>query len=333
MPRKSKAQLEAENVENILAVADAETTSEEPTDTPTSGEVPRLQSAEELISSVPNVNVEVQATIWPSIRRLIEHDIAQAPRSQQKRIGPSELGTDCVHCLAAKLAGWEQTVRDVAWLPFIGTCVHEHFERIFPNYCNPEDPDFWTEHKVTVGSLRGITGGYDVTGSIDLVDVSHQATIDWKIVGSTTLKNVKANGPSQQYLVQASLYGIGLQNEGVHVEKSCIYFLPRNAVSLNEVFPFETVFNPQLGGWALNRAQFLVTLLDAIESQEGLAVRDAWISKLPRSTTHCFDCEKFADSPLNSEFVESQAEVPDRWLNIIPTIQPTVPEKILHPTY
>ena len=50
----------------------------------------------------------VESTEWTEIRGIIEDHITNQPRSLQKEIGPSELGTDCLHCLAARLAGWEK---------------------------------------------------------------------------------------------------------------------------------------------------------------------------------------------------------------------------------
>ena len=49
-----------------------------------------------------------QPTEWEEIRPRIEHRISTQPRELQRQIGPSELGTRCVHCLAAKLAGWPE---------------------------------------------------------------------------------------------------------------------------------------------------------------------------------------------------------------------------------
>lgn len=106
--------------------------------------------------------------MWPQIRELIESDIHNAPRECQKSIGPSELGTDCVHCLAAKLVGWQRR-RGTVWLPFIGTYVYEHFERMSASL-NPQDfgPDvqhrlYGTEMRVTVGELHGF--GRRLSGS------------------------------------------------------------------------------------------------------------------------------------------------------------------------
>lgn len=278
--------------------------------------------------------LRVDATLWPRIRELIEDNIGNAPRERQKAIGPSELGTDCLHCLAAKLAGWPKR-KGVAWLPFVGTCVHEHFERMFMGL-NPQgfDPDvkhrpYETEMKVTVGELHGLEGGYPVRGSIDLYDRRSASTVDWKIVGSTTLKDVKAHGPSQTYMVQASLYGIGLRNAGEKVERNCIFFLPRNGISLNDALPVELRFSDKPGLWALARAQMLVTFMDLIEQQDGADARDAWIHMLPASATHCFDCGSWPDDTANGipELAEpSTPEVPERWKRLMPLLEPTMRE-------
>lgn len=273
--------------------------------------------------------VGVESTLWSDIRQIIEDSIVNAPRSLQKRIGPSELGTDCVHCLAAKLAGWEHS-QGVAWLPFIGTCVHEHFEHYFTSLSvtvgSPFEGRFETEKRVTVGRLQGLQDGYDVSGSIDLWDKKTCSTVDWKIVGSTTLRSARTHGPSQQYQVQASLYGLGLVAEGETVEHSCVFYLPRTSMSLNDAYAWEHEFQPELGLWALQRAQLLVTLLDMIELNSGVGVRDAWISMLPRSTSHCFDCSTWPDSGLAREFSSSDKPVvPEQYESFIKLIPPTAP--------
>ena len=241
----------------------------------------------------------VDADLWPEIRRIIETRMSSQPRDLQREIGPSELGTSCVHCLAAKLAGWPERRRP-AWLPFIGTCVHARFEQWFKEseetvFTGPAPEDerrrFVPEMRVTVGHLQGLHAGYDVKGSIDLYDRKTGSTIDWKIVGNTTLTKVKAHGPSQQYRVQASLYGIGLENRGEAVRYSRIYFLPKTKTSLADTLPWQTQFDPKPGRWALARAQLLVNLMDCIEQAEGAEVRDAWIHNLPAAGPDgCFQC-------------------------------------------
>lgn len=70
-----------------------------------------------------------------AINAIVAQGINNQPRSQQKLIGPSEIGTSCVRCLARKLAGVEklppQGINDVPWLPAIGTAVHTMLESFF----------------------------------------------------------------------------------------------------------------------------------------------------------------------------------------------------------
>lgn len=286
----------------------------------------------------------VDTDLWPEIRRIIETRMSSQPRDLQREIGPSELGTTCVHCLAAKLAGWPERRRP-AWLPFIGTCVHARFEQWFGEseetvFTGPAPEDerrrFVPEMRVTVGRLQGLHAGYDVKGSIDLYDRKTGSTIDWKIVGNTTLTKVKAHGPSQQYRVQASLYGIGLENRGEPVRYSRIYFLPRNKAGLNDALPWQAGFDPKPGLWALARAQLLVNLMDCIEQAEGVDVRDSWIKQLPAAGADgCFQCKGrvWPDMGQLPEFDERPwPDVPDRWLRLIPLIDPEYPGTVTETT-
>jgi hypothetical protein len=268
--------------------------------------------------------------LWPEIRSIIETSIRDKPRSKQVEIGPSELGTDSLHTLAAKLAGWPQQ-QSAGWLPYIGTAVHAQFEQLFPTL-NPQGFDedkegkrFETEKRVTVGHLNGLYGGYEVSGSIDLYDRKNAATIDWKIVGPTTLRNVKDNGISQQYAVQASLYGLGLANEEQPIRRSAIYFLPRNAISLNSALPWEAEWDPKPGKWALARAQLLVNLMDIIEQADGPETRDAWISLLPPSPTHDFSDDTWPDDDPLGLNEDNPTVVADKWKQLIPLLEATYP--------
>ena len=175
---------------------------------------------------------------------------------------------------------------------------------------------FEAERHVDVGEIHGLHGHQRIHGSIDLYDAENNTTIDWKITGPTTIRNVKANGPSQQYRIQASLYGIGLENDGEPCKKNAIYFLPRNSVSLNDALPIEMDFDPKPGKWALGRAQLMANLLDLIEESDGTDMRDAWIHALPTSPTHCFQCGTWPDDQLGDLAQLNQDQypaLPDKW--------------------
>lgn len=255
----------------------------------------------------------LESTEWAQLRPIIEEHILTQPRTLQKRIGPSELGTDCVHCLAAKLAGWEHKPAKAAWIPFEGTCVHAAFEQLFAPL------GYQTELKVIVGKLDG----EPITGSIDLYDEKSGTTVDWKTVGNTTLKAAKANGPSQQYVVQASLYGLGVRN----AKRSVIVYLPRNAMTLDDAFSYEFTYDPRPGWWALDRAQILLDLLDLIGRTDGARMRDAWIRQLPRSQGHCFDCGTWKDErgdadPFGLDQTDTPIDLPQRWTRLGQLVEP-----------
>jgi hypothetical protein len=292
------------------------------TETPATPDV--LQAIASHQAHDPTLHPDAQPSLWPEIRGIIETHIRNQPRSRQVELGPSELGTDSLHTLAAKLAGWPQQNSQAPWLPYIGTSVHAQFEHLFPTLNQDTNaPRFETEMKVVSGHINGLYGGYDIGGHIDLYDRRNAATIDWKIVGATTLRAVKAQGVSQQYRVQASLYGIGLDNTGLPIRRSCIYFLPRNGISLNDAIPWEQDWDPGPGRWALARTQLLVNLMDVIEQTDGPEVRDAWISLLPESPTHDFSDHTWPDDGTLSELNDPKPTVPDRWRQLLPLLEPT----------
>lgn len=251
------------------------------------------------------------ACVWmDSITGIIENSIRTQPRSLQKSIGPSELGTPCDHCLAAKLAGWQKIERDVAWLPFIGTCVHAYLEQLFEqerakDIENGDSGLFQAERRVQPGTIRN----QPLTGSTDLY-LEHLdgvgspgMTIDWKIVGKSTLDTVKRTGaPSKQYQAQAHLYAKGWNAAGWPTSHVCVYFMPRNSPNLRDGFIWIDRYDEAQAVEALERANRLATILDSLETFS-VETRDAYISQLPRDP-HCWDCNKYADHPKQAPITD-----------------------------
>lgn len=227
------------------------------------------------------------------IKNHISDHIKNAPRSLQTTIGPSELGNPCDHCLAARLAGWTKNEHETPWLPFIGTCVHEHFERLFSDQTGtvPLGP---VEQKITVGLL----GGREIRGSCDLfipqVAGMGGMSVDWKIVGASKLQRVRASGhPGKQYEVQAHLYGRGWNKIGRRCTYVSVYFLPRNNPSLDNGYMWCDWYNEQIALDALARAERIeanIRVLETISTEK----RDQWISTLNRAPD-CWDCKKYPD--------------------------------------
>ena len=148
------------------------------------------------------------------------------------------------------------------------------------------------EKPVITGMLHHHGHPVKIGGHIDLWDAQEMATIDWKFVGVSTLKNVVRHGPSQAYKVQASLYGIGIHNMiGLYPLKSCIYYLPRSARNLDEGYAWETWYDQRPGEWALRRAQQMYDLLDLADAHG--CTRET-IAALPCAGGDCFTCTSHA---------------------------------------
>lgn len=230
---------------------------------------------------------------------VIQDAIVNAPRSLQVTIGPSEIGTECDHCLVAKLANWQQK-QTGQWLPTVGTAVHAWIENVFSALMArvPALERRWlTEAKVFCGTI----GGDRVVGSTDLLDLWYGATLDWKVVGATTLKTVKAQGPSAVYRTQQQIYAHGWNMAGVKVKHCGIMYLPRNAISLFDGEHYTEPYDPDVALAAFERANKWADWLDGMSHLPAVQ-RDAFISLLPRKrdkngVIDCFDCKRYSDFP------------------------------------
>ena len=204
---------------------------------------------------------------------VIKDGITRHPRSLQKRIGPSEIGKPCDRWILHKLNGDGEPERGPAWKPAVGTAVHDQLERWFDAANRPGGGDVrnmeWvTEWEVTVGAI----GGQWITGHSDLFHVPTGTVIDHKIVGPKQLSKYRLHGPSQQYRVQAHLYGAGFTNDGGWgpARTVAIAFLPRDGELSNTVFWSEP-YDPHLAASAMLRAERLNTMLQVVGIDAALA--------------------------------------------------------------
>lgn len=237
-------------------------------------------------------------TLTDEITQIITDAIIYAPRSLQKRIGPSELGTPCDHCLAAKLAGWQQTPGPIAWTAARGTAMHAWLEDTINTWESRHATPgrarrFWTERTVTVGTI----GTTPITGSTDLLDTENGVIVDWKNVGKARLNHYRAAGPPQIYRVQANLYAKGWIDTGLDITHTAICFLPAEGNTFTPYWWIDAV-DLDLAKWALERANRLHTLIQAINKQSGHQALATWISTLKRDPD-CYDCNRWPDTPIN----------------------------------
>ncbi|MGS2641702.1 hypothetical protein [Streptosporangium sp. G12] len=225
------------------------------------------------------------AALAAELDQLIEAHINNAPRTLQTAIGPSELGIPCDLRLGYKTAGHPacNTDQPLSWKAWIGTNVHTGLQELLTmaNYSLPG----WAEHgqvryaveeRVTVGQVNGD----DISGNADLyVD---GVVWDWKIPGGSTLRKYKANGPGDQYRIQAHLYGAGWAARGFPVTDVAIYFLPRDQ-EWKQRHLWSEPYDPAVVEAALSRADGIAKLVAALGPAAFplLRRRESWCRSCP----------------------------------------------------
>lgn len=173
-------------------------------------------------------NVPWAVELGEALKAVVRQDSAQAPRSQQVALGPSEVGHPCDRQVAGKYAGIPRTnhVFD-PWPSWAGTGLHAHIERALKD---GGDPRWLPETRVPVAEA--------LSGTADLYDLLTHTVIDHKFLGSTTLDKVRRVGAGQTYRKQLLLYGRGYRRLGVPVRRVMLMCWPRTGSSLAGAYAY-----------------------------------------------------------------------------------------------
>lgn len=214
------------------------------------------------------------AHLW--LRRIPELFIT--PRSLQRQIGISEVGSDCRKCVARKLA-LVYKKPEGSWFPFIGTAVHDALEKGFAERWPDE---YYLEDRLHVHTYKDL----DLGGSCDMAFLTEGVLIvnDWKVVGERKLKEAATGKVSAQYRIQAMLYGFGWERKGYKPTHVALSFLPRDK-DLAEAQVVMLRYDKQI---AIDALAALEVMIDNAE----LMGWDAVIAKQPKAS-FCFDCKKY----------------------------------------
>ncbi len=149
------------------------------------------------------------------------------PRTVQKTLGPSELGTPCDRQIALKLAGVKRHERGLPWAPMCGTAVHELMEKVLRAENERLGRERWiVEQQVQLDD--------ELSGHGDAYDTDWGMVVDWKYAGTTARRKASrrtvpnAELVSPEYRTQAHLYGLGHRNAGRDVRFVRLVFLARS---------------------------------------------------------------------------------------------------------
>lgn len=211
---------------------------------------------------------------------LIELMQRPSKRDLQVKIGPSNLGDPCDRCLGFALSGMLPDGPRAPKEPFnlmswTGTACHQRWER-------DVSAERWAgikqETKVHCGTIKGY--GL-VSGSADLYSKPHRTLFDMKNKNKAAIKYWMANGIAQMVRVQIQTYGRGIERAGLPIEEVGIFAVPRDSMSINDVWVYTEPYDPSVSKNAFKRAEKIWK-----EVQAGRF-------ELLKTHPDCYKCNKF----------------------------------------
>jgi hypothetical protein len=173
------------------------------------------------------------------LRRIVVDYAAHAPRSLQKALGPSEIGTPCDRQVVGKLADIEPTNHIVdPWPSIVGTALHTWFAGAF-SWDNERSGYFrWLcEFRVHPHP--------DHPGTGDLYDFYQTAVVDHKNLGDTPMAYLRNVGMPIRYLIQLLAYARGFRLMGLPVIRVVLVAWPRTKSSLDTTYVYEIPLTPE----------------------------------------------------------------------------------------
>lgn len=167
-------------------------------------------------------------------------------RSTQVGLGVSEVGQACDLKLAYRMANMPAIHNGMdPWPAIVGTSVHAWMEQAVNDFQHVHGIAEWfTEMEVYPSDL--------VKGHTDLYHAPRATVLDWKFPGSTNMRDMRKNGPSDQYQIQVQLYGLGHIRAGRPVKRVGIVALGREGW-LKDMFVWTTEFDQEMAEKALAR--------------------------------------------------------------------------------
>lgn len=238
--------------------------------------------------------------IADDLRAMVAEHEAAADRSQQRHLGPSQIGSPCTRCLARHILGCPVTrPYDDPWLRIIGTAVHAWLDEAAASWVVRHDhARYYPEMRVQPDADLLPSGG-----RCDLYDADRRTVIDHKVVGQATLRRVRAGGPGHAYRRQAHLYGLGYANAGHHVKSVAIAYWQRGG-RLSDLHVWTEPYDRQIADDALDRYRTIRDLCGTA----GAAI----LPSLP-ADPDCWDCGgDVADTAAQPDPIHSDQVQPNR---------------------
>ena len=226
-------------------------------------------------------------------------------RGAKQTIGVSEIGDDCLRCLARKLSQTFIKEQDPNWQAHVGTLMHTGFEEHFGNKFGrynletrkyepineptDEQPAYHMETRLIIREYKNFT----LDGSCDMFieGATFGLVDDWKTKTQAKLKEAAAGKLESKNRIQIMTYGLGWALKGHNVTHVVIYSLPRDG-ALDDAKPVLMRWDPTE---AIERLALIDNLIETAEIMDGAFPGLGWEKVILSQDRagHCFDCEKY----------------------------------------
>lgn len=153
----------------------------------------------------------------------------QRPRTQQREIGMSDLGS-CRRRVGYKLAGTEPVNKVGSVQAVMGSAIHDMLAAILNAVAEPGD---LVEHQVEFAGI---------IGHVDHYRAAEHAVADTKTTSARWMEHIKLHGPSHAHVWQVSGYGAALIKTGYPVTRVQLEYLARDT---GEEWVWSKPFDPQ----------------------------------------------------------------------------------------
>lgn len=242
-------------------------------------------------------NTKAGALIADELRRVARQAAERAPRSVQRHLGPSELGTSCDRQVVGKLVGAPATnhLTD-PWPSIVGTAFHAWIADVIVARAAETGEGWLAEQRVNpYPPPPGVdpAGWPDYSGTADLYRAEWEAVLDHKALGTTTHAKLKLHGPGRHYLVQLLLYARGYQLLGFPVRRVGIVAWPRTGSSLDGLYVWERELDADTE--RLVEEVLTVEMPRREKYAEGVRSGAITIDAVPRTpdTSECYFCPQY----------------------------------------
>lgn len=220
---------------------------------------------------------------------IMQADIDSHPRSSQKQIGPSEVGS-CERQVAWKLLYGGSSDKPGGFAAHRGTLFHEWLDDTFKGvdrFMPDGSQRFFSDLKLNAVS-RSVAGG-----TLDLYDALIQRVTDWKAPGDWSMDKVRAGNLSWGYYIQSQVYALHLQEHTDHpVRSTALFFLPACGDDLHSIRKGAVLrwwpYDREVALEALKKVERIQRMIDSgAQAQKILEI-------MPVKSSFCSGCPAFA---------------------------------------